>query len=632
MVRSALRSSPAPHDICASPRVILLMHTIHKCCYRFLFPCKYRPLVVSVCYDPQSMRCWFAGGSLGDYQRSIHSLFATRTLAPKSENLPGMHHIFQIDELVKEITRHIFGWLVPRRFVLDWALTCKTISDPALDVLWETQDSLINLLKTLPSDIWEVNRRKLVGGFHPWDSYQITNSCQHFTRIPTPHEWNRFEKYRRRIYNLQVGEDPHGDGLSTRVYQLLDLYFPNGSFLPNLQRLTCFIDWEHFAWIKLFTPPSLLFIDLNTFENDPDPIAGPILEFLPMETLQALHLEDFPLDAASLQTFSNCLLRLSTLQELITYHKISHDAAAHISKLSNLRVLGISFRESNFALPGAVDVFPSLRCLYAQVDDSSDWLDLLKDMKAGLGYLSVTWAVGLVPSQDFTQGLVSALRASGAQDAIRVLRIHVNRPWNVLRTTTAPLLSLSNITTLAIHTPCHARACTFDLTDADVLQLASSLCKLETLILGGQACANPSPGLTMDSLFFLSEYCTSLLEIEVHFNAPRSRAFDHSVPGVTGETEGRVPIQNLTRTNACALRSLYVRNLPFPTAPNAVGIMTYFLIHLFPHIEVISRNDNTSGPWTETQRGIWAWRAFRRITVPAGNCVLQSLLAAGLIF
>ena len=78
-----------------------------------------------------------------------------------------MHHIFLIDELVKEVTRHLFVWNAPQRFMLDWALTCSTISDPALDVLWETQDSLINLLKTLPSDVWEVNRRKLVGNSYP---------------------------------------------------------------------------------------------------------------------------------------------------------------------------------------------------------------------------------------------------------------------------------------------------------------------------------------------------------------------------------------------------------------------------------------------------------------------------------
>jgi len=83
-----------------------------------------------------------------------------------------MHHIFQIDELVREITRHMVLWDIPQRLVLDWALTCKTISDPALDVLWETQDNLVNLLKTLPSDVWEMNRRKLVSNFY----------CSNFTQ------------------------------------------------------------------------------------------------------------------------------------------------------------------------------------------------------------------------------------------------------------------------------------------------------------------------------------------------------------------------------------------------------------------------------------------------------------------
>lgn len=77
-----------------------------------------------------------------------------------------MHDIFRIDELVREITRHMFGWHIPQRFVLNWALTCKAFSDPVLDVLWETQDSLVNLLKTLPSDVWEMNRRKLVGDLY----------------------------------------------------------------------------------------------------------------------------------------------------------------------------------------------------------------------------------------------------------------------------------------------------------------------------------------------------------------------------------------------------------------------------------------------------------------------------------
>jgi hypothetical protein len=236
-------------------------------------------------------------------------------------------------------------------------------------------------------------------------------------------------------------------------------------------------------------------------------------------------------------------------------------------------------------------------------------------MRAGLQYLSISWAEGLVPPPDFTHRLDLALHTSGAQETLRVLRINVNKPWDISRMTMVPLLSLHNITNLEIHTPCHTHACAFDLTDADVAQLASSLRKLKTLILGGPRCVHPSPGLTMDGLFFLSKYCTSLLDLEVHFNAPQSRIFDHS----STTDEERVPIQNLFgRQSNCNLRWLYVHELPFPTAPNSVGIMTYFLVHLFPHLDTIAQTGSLSESWAETQRGIQAWQAFRRITVPAG--------------
>lgn len=84
-----------------------------------------------------------------------------------------MHKIFQIDEVVKEITRHMSEWYT-QRFILYLALSCKTISDPALDVLWETQCTLIDLLKTFPSDVWEVNQGKLVSDSRPKDFTGLT--------------------------------------------------------------------------------------------------------------------------------------------------------------------------------------------------------------------------------------------------------------------------------------------------------------------------------------------------------------------------------------------------------------------------------------------------------------------------
>ncbi|KAJ7035788.1 hypothetical protein C8F04DRAFT_1097364 [Mycena alexandri] len=37
------------------------------------------------------------------------------------------------------------------------ARTCKTLSEPALDVLWTFQGTVFNVLKCLPRDLWPYN-------------------------------------------------------------------------------------------------------------------------------------------------------------------------------------------------------------------------------------------------------------------------------------------------------------------------------------------------------------------------------------------------------------------------------------------------------------------------------------------
>lgn len=42
------------------------------------------------------------------------------------------------------------------------ASCCKSLEDPLLDTLWETQDRLLPLLKTFPGDVWKVEEGKFV--------------------------------------------------------------------------------------------------------------------------------------------------------------------------------------------------------------------------------------------------------------------------------------------------------------------------------------------------------------------------------------------------------------------------------------------------------------------------------------
>jgi hypothetical protein len=78
-----------------------------------------------------------------------------------------------------------------------------------------------------------------------------------------------------------------------------------------------------------------------------------------METLQALHLVDFLLDAASVRTLSNLLAQaFRSFARPYHYHKISDDEAIHISQLSNLRMLGISFRELELCATWGIEHIP----------------------------------------------------------------------------------------------------------------------------------------------------------------------------------------------------------------------------------------------------------------------------------
>ena len=63
-----------------------------------------------------------------------------------------LHPVLGIDELL----RLIIAELKPtsQKTVLSLALTCRSLEEPVLSLLWEQQDTLIKLLKVLPNHTW----------------------------------------------------------------------------------------------------------------------------------------------------------------------------------------------------------------------------------------------------------------------------------------------------------------------------------------------------------------------------------------------------------------------------------------------------------------------------------------------
>jgi len=64
-----------------------------------------------------------------------------------------MHACLDVDEILRLIASKL---VASKSGAAAVALACcrKSFEDPVLDVLWETQEKLLPLLKSLPGDVW----------------------------------------------------------------------------------------------------------------------------------------------------------------------------------------------------------------------------------------------------------------------------------------------------------------------------------------------------------------------------------------------------------------------------------------------------------------------------------------------
>ena len=85
-----------------------------------------------------------------------------------------LHPILGIDELLRPIIIELVK--TSQRTVLSLALTCWSLEEPALSLLWEQQDGLDSLLKVIPNHIRVQDERGIVFIVSGHDSLARSNS------------------------------------------------------------------------------------------------------------------------------------------------------------------------------------------------------------------------------------------------------------------------------------------------------------------------------------------------------------------------------------------------------------------------------------------------------------------------
>ncbi|KAJ7608070.1 hypothetical protein DFH06DRAFT_1486355 [Mycena polygramma] len=126
-----------------------------------------------------------------------------------------MHRCLIIDELVVEVCSHI-EW--PSHL---YALvrTCTAFREPALDRLWREQNTLRNLIRCLPDDIFAPLCHGLPQGLR---------------RLPETTDWERLLYYSNRVEIFSPG---HDSWLRHDVAASLSVALPGGRWFPRLLRL-----------------------------------------------------------------------------------------------------------------------------------------------------------------------------------------------------------------------------------------------------------------------------------------------------------------------------------------------------------------------------------------------------------
>ena len=498
-----------------------------------------------------------------------------------------MHPCLNVDEIV----RLIAGKLIESKTnatAVALACCCQSFEDPVLDVLWETQDKLLPLFKSLPGDVWNE------GGCTvsvPTTRVSSSLNClvrKSFKRSPTTLEWARFRKYARRMRELK--ECWTSNTLSSEVFSVLQLCAIGEPLLPNLKTLDLWhITGNSIPFIPLFLSPRTTIIKIRfTPSNSVTATVAPMVTtFLTLcPSLQEISLHSLRRDPVIIAAVSKMLLRgnRNALRCFNVDSPLTEEAREVILKLPDLRELSVTI-ERDTSLP--LVVLPNLTRPIIEYDRDGDWLQMLH--RATFGKLEhIDFLVGSEQIGDFLEAFERVALAASIQHTLSRFYLYTSHSWNP---NYSSLLPFTYLKYLKIGFSC-SDGCSSRVDDETITNLARTMPKLESLELGNSPCREIPIGVTVKGLMVLANHCPDLNELQIHFQ----------VASLTTPPEIHETIPHIRSTpmrRDCALRDLDVGQIPMPE--ESVSIVSLTLARIFPHLELIYHVDEN---WEKVEGAI----------------------------
>ncbi|KAJ7141305.1 hypothetical protein C8R44DRAFT_866933 [Mycena epipterygia] len=366
------------------------------------------------------------------------------------------------------------------------ARTSHLFSNPALDVLWEKQCTLLNLCQTFPSDL-----------FYTVLQGELGVRIRELNRPVVATDWIRPLQYTPRIKCLA---NPRVDyTVDKRILSGLDLSNPNDWLLPNLQTLEWVPKSSDFP-IQLLLTPGLKRLSFPSMNNCAHLSLLATLQrrCAKLEditiSLESSYASDYPAPGPTISLFILSLRNIRSLDiEIPDVPSFEH--LARLSMLTSLKVRNLRHLLSEaLSSPPSRPTFSNLRELTISGSHTQLVAQLLQyTHRSPLSrvYLALTCQTqGERPDADFMRHL----------------------------------LPFHNMTSLHI-----SSRVGFNLNDDDLEQMGREWPQLESLRLTAPHLSWPSP-LTLRSLQVLARHCPRLRELTLPFEVgtiPAAPATDH---------------------------------------------------------------------------------------------------------
>ncbi|KAI0641509.1 hypothetical protein C8Q79DRAFT_315625 [Trametes meyenii] len=267
------------------------------------------------------------------------------------------------------------------------AVTCRTLSGPALDTLWHALGSLIPLIYLLPDDLWTIEQIPL--SFHGvQDTFSMAIFRTVLARDPTTDDFQRFSIYGSRVRKYGRDLTPPKYSFPTHVipslfWAPLMRYGPK-PFLPNLESISHYEKQNGPGFEVVgnpYQPSDLLFSTMlkkvEIFIDDPYWYYERPTRLVDSLATGAWSLEDLTIDGEtanpqSQHTANLCGPGISAFPSLTTFKgpavRVSPDTLECLGRLPHLQVLllHVDYTEydwNNHPLGHSARLFPRLECL-----------------------------------------------------------------------------------------------------------------------------------------------------------------------------------------------------------------------------------------------------------------------------